>query len=188
MPAAQKTPRPGRPPRLSREAIVAAALRCDLRTATMRDLADELGVSHSALYRWVKNRDELLDLVSETVVARVLPDTEPTPDTWREWLAGLAWRMHDEFLAAPGFAARVALPHRHAPHAFDRLRTGVLRAFELAGADEEMAEQSWYVFGLGVVQWLGARQLGHDLGTAPPRFDLYLDVLLRGLPAREPGL
>ncbi|WP_018547878.1 TetR/AcrR family transcriptional regulator [Streptomyces sp. LaPpAH-108] len=181
-----RTPRLGRPPRLNRERIVTAALKRDLRTVTMRDLAEDLGVSHSALYRHVKNRDDLMDLVSETVVERIIPTTEPTAATWRDWLTTLAWRMHDEFLSAPGFAARVAAPHRHAPTPFARLRDSVTRAFRLAGADEEMAEQSWYVFGLGVTQWLGARQAGHEIGPSAPRFDLYLDVLLRGLPTREP--
>ncbi|MFK0115827.1 TetR/AcrR family transcriptional regulator [Streptomyces sp. NPDC090994] len=181
------TPKPGRPARLSRELIVEAALGCDLRTVTMRDIAGRLGVSHSALYRWVGNRDELLDLVGEVVVERILPTTEPTADTWRPWLADLAWRMHDQFLAVPGYAAHVALPHRHNARAFGLLRDRVVSAFRLAGASEALAEQSWYIFGLGVVQWLGARQLGHTLGTAEPRFDLFLDVLLRGLPAREPA-
>ena len=45
--------RPGRPARLSRELIVAAALRGDLASLTMRELATRLDVSHSALYRWV---------------------------------------------------------------------------------------------------------------------------------------
>ncbi|MFD7713688.1 TetR/AcrR family transcriptional regulator [Streptomyces sp. NPDC059785] len=182
-----RTPGPGRPARLSREQIVEAALGCDLRTATMRDIAERLGVSHSALYRWVGNRDELLDLVGEVVVERILPAAEPTPETWRQWLADLAWRMHDQFLAVPGYAAHVATPHRHNAQAFGLLRSRVIAAFRHAGASAELAEQSWYVFGLGVVQWLGAQQMGHDLGPGAPRFDLFLDVLLRGLPAREPG-
>lgn len=182
-----RTPRPGRPARLSRERIVEAALGSDLRTVTMRDIAERLDVSHSALYRWVGNRDELLDLVSEVVVERILPTTEPTPDTWRQWLTDLAWRMHDQFLAVPGYAAHVAMPHRHNAQAFDQLRGRVVTAFKAAGASEALAAQSWYIFGLGVVQWLGAQQMGHDLGPDAPRFDLFLDVLLRGLPAREPS-
>jgi hypothetical protein len=30
-------------------------------------------------------------------------------------------------------------------------------------------------------------QLRSNLGVSEPRFDLFLDLLLRGLPAREPG-
>ncbi|URM95589.1 TetR/AcrR family transcriptional regulator [Actinomadura madurae] len=184
----QRRTRPlGRPAKLSREAIVAAALECDLRTVTMRDLAARLGVSHAALYRWVADRAELFDLISEVMVERVLPTSEPTPETWRGWLSDLAWMMHDEFLAVPGYAAHVAAPHRHNPEAFARLHGSVVRAFTVAGASPEMAQQSWFVFGLGVVQWLGAQQTGHDLGPDKPRFDLFLDVLLRGLPAQDPS-
>jgi len=177
--------RRGRPARLSRERIVAAALESDLRTLTMRELAARLGVTHGALYRWVEDRETLLHLVGDVVVGRILPDVEPTPETWRSWLAQLAWSMHDEFLAVPGFAAYVARPHEHDPQAFGRLRDRVVAAFRMAGASPELAEQSWYVFGLGVVQWLGARQEGVAAGPSEPRFELFLDVLLRGLPARD---
>lgn len=33
---------------------------------------------------------------------------------------------------------------------------------------------------------LGTRQQDHDVGGEPPRFGLYLDILLRGRPARLP--
>lgn len=181
-----RTPPLGRPARLNRDAIVAAALDCDLRTLTMRELAAHLGVSHSALYRWVPDRDGLLDLISDVMVERILPTSEPTPETWRDWLHDLAWKMHDEFLAVPGYAAHVAAPHRHNPEAFGRLHDRVVHAFTTAGASPAMARQSWFAFGLGVVQWLGAHHAGHDLGPEAPRFDLFLDVLLRGLPTREP--
>jgi AcrR family transcriptional regulator len=183
---AEPAGRPGRPARLSRELIVAAALQGDLASLTMRELAARLAVSHSALYRWVADRDELFDLISEVMVERILPTSEPSPADWRDWLARLAWAMHDEFLAVPGYAAHVAAPHRHNARSFGRLRDQVIAAFRAAGASPEMAVQSWYVFGLAVVQWLGAQQAGHDLGPVAPRFDLFLDTLLRGLPTRTP--
>lgn len=181
-----QTPARGRPAKLSRDAIVAAALESDLGGLTMRELATRLGVSHAALYRWVPDREGLFDLISEVMVERILPTVEPTAQTWRQWLADLAWKMHDEFLAVPGYAIHVATPHRHNPASFTRLREQVIDAFRAAGSPPESAEQSWYIFGIGVVQWLGAIQAGHDLGPTAPRFDLYLDVLLRGLPAQAP--
>jgi AcrR family transcriptional regulator len=180
-------PKPGRPARLSREQIVAAALESDVDTLTMRELATRLGVAHSALYRWVRDRDQLVDLISEVMVDRVLPADEPTPATWRAWLTRLAWSMHDEFLAVPGFATRVSRPHRHNPAAFGLLRERVVAAFTAAGAAPDLAVQSWHIFGLGVISWLGLHEQPFDHGADPhPRFDLYLDTLLRGLPARLP--
>jgi AcrR family transcriptional regulator len=179
---------PGRKPQISREQIVAAALRGNLDTLTMRELATRLGVTHGALYRWVSSSDDLFDLISEVMVDRILPAGRPDGTAWRPWLARLAWAMHDEFLAVPGYATRVARPHRHNPESFGRLRAAVTGAFAVAGTGPELAEQSWYIFGTSIVSWLAATEAPLGLGAAEPRFDLFLDSLLRGLPAREPGL
>ncbi|MET7567529.1 hypothetical protein ABZT04_03355 [Streptomyces sp. NPDC005492] len=80
----------------------------------------------------------------------------------------------------------MARPHRHNPDSFGRLRERVVAALVAAGAEPPEAEQSWYAFGLGVTQWLGTAETDLGLGTARPRFDLFLDTLLRGLPARTP--
>lgn len=179
-------PSRGRPARLSRDQIVAAAMQGDINELTMRTLAARLGVSHSALYRWVRNRDDVLDLISEIVIDRVIPTEPPTKANWQDWLARLAWAMHDEFLAIPGYAARIAQPHRHDAAAFERLRDSITAAFRAAGASREMAAHSWLIFGFGIVNWLGDEQRGLHHGDVEPRFDLFLDALLRGLPARTP--
>jgi AcrR family transcriptional regulator len=179
---------PGRKPQISREQIVAAALQGNLDTLTMRELAARLGVTHGALYRWVSSSDALFDMISEVMVQRILPVGKPDGTTWRPWLVGLAWAMHDEFLAVPGYATRVARPHRHNPESFARLRAAVTGAFTAADVSPELAEQSWYIFATSVVSWLAAAEAPLDLGTSEPRFELFLDSLLRGLPAQEPGL
>ena len=179
----------GRPPRINREQVVAAALDGgNLDTLTMRELAARLGVTHGALYRWVPGRDALFDLISEVVVERVLPADEPRPNRWRSWLGDLAWAMHDEFLAVPGYATRTSRPHKHNPVSFGRLRDAVVRAFRAAGVEPGLAEQSWYIFATSVVGWLATKESGVDVGGVEPRFELFLDTLLRGLPAREPGI
>ncbi|PWI42177.1 TetR/AcrR family transcriptional regulator [Streptomyces sp. ICBB 8177] len=187
--AATHRPHPGRPAQLSRERIVEAALSSgNLDELTMRELAGRLGASHSALYRWVRNRDQLFDLVSEVMVERVLPPEGPDGRHWRAWLAQVAWAMHDRFLAVPGYATRTSRPHRHAARPFERLRREVVTAFAGAGVSPELAEQSWYIFITSVVSWLAIHENPLDLGDAAPRFELFLDTLLRGLPAREPGV
>jgi AcrR family transcriptional regulator len=153
----------------------------------MRELAGRLGVSHGALYRWVDGRDALLDMISEVMVERILPTDPPRRGTWRAWLRRLAWAMHDEFLAVPGYATRTARPHRHNPRSFGRLRDGVTGAFTVAGVSPELAEQSWHIYASAIVGWLASYESGVDLGAFRPRFDLFLDTLLRGLPAREPA-
>ncbi|MFD9894480.1 TetR/AcrR family transcriptional regulator [Amycolatopsis sp. NPDC059027] len=186
--AATTRQRPGRPAQISRERIVDAAIAAgNLDTLTMRDLAARLGVTHGALYRWVKNRDQLFDLISEVVIERVLPPEGPQGRSWRPWLTRVAWAMHDQFLAVPGYATRLSRPHRHNARSFGQVREEVITAFTNAGAEPGLAEQSWYIFITSVVGWLAAQENPLDLGHSAPRFDLFLDVLLRGLPAREPG-
>ncbi|MFE0024709.1 TetR/AcrR family transcriptional regulator [Amycolatopsis sp. NPDC059021] len=186
--AATTRQRPGRPAQISRERIVDAAIAAgNLDTLTMRALAARLGVTHGALYRWVKNRDQLFDLISEVVIERILPPEGPHGRSWRPWLTRVAWAMHDQFLAVPGYATRLSRPHRHNARSFGRVREEVITAFTNAGAEPGLAEQSWYIFITSVVGWLATQENPLDLGHSAPRFDLFLDVLLRGLPAREPG-
>jgi AcrR family transcriptional regulator len=153
----------------------------------MRELARRLDVSHGALYRWVKNRDELFDLISEVLVDRILPAEEKPGLRWRPRLARIARAMHDQFLALPGYATHLSRPHTHNPHALGRLQRAVVTAFLDAGVRADLAEQSWYIFITSMVGWLAFQDSPVDLGPSAPRFDLFLHVLLRGLPAREPG-
>jgi AcrR family transcriptional regulator len=181
-------PQPGRKPQLSRELIVAAALQSNLDTLTMRELANRLGVTHGALYRWVSSSDALFDMISEVIIERIAPAGKPDGTDWRPWLARLAWAMHDEFLAVPGYVTRIARPHRRSPESFARLRAAVTGAFTAGDVSPELAEQSWYIFATSLVSWLAATEVPLGLGTSEPRFELFLDSLLRGLPAQEPGL
>jgi AcrR family transcriptional regulator len=72
MEAATTRRRLGRPAQISREQIVDAALSAgNLDTLTMRELVARLEVRHGALYRWVKNRDQLFDLISDVMVERI---------------------------------------------------------------------------------------------------------------------
>jgi AcrR family transcriptional regulator len=182
---------PGRPAQISREKIVeAVSSAANLDTLTMRELAGRLGVSHAALYRWVKSRDELFDLISEVLVDRILatPGAVPSGDADSTgWLAHIAWAMHDQFLALPGYATHLSRPHRHHAHSISRLRGAVVDAFTGAGVSAEMAEQSWHIFITCMVGWLAVTENPLDLGPSEARFELFLDALLRGLPAREPG-
>jgi AcrR family transcriptional regulator len=188
VPAAPNRPR-GRPAQISRDRIVEAAAAADnLDTLTMRELADHLGVSHGSLYRWVTSRDELIDLLSEVLVERILDFTLPARTAWRRRLTHLAWRMHDEFLAVRGFSTHLARPHRHNATATARLREAIISTLLEASVSPGLAEQSYYIFMTSVVSWLAFQENPSHLGVGAPRFDLFLDTLLRGLPPREPGI
>ena len=104
----RSAPRRGRPPRpqLSRDLVVTAALKVvesDGGDAlTMRRVADEIGVSASSLYGYVANKEELVQLVLEQIMAEI-PFPQPGPD-WQEMLRSWARETLGVFRRHPGVA------------------------------------------------------------------------------------
>lgn len=116
-------PRRGRSvprPQLSRELVVSAALKVievDGGDAlTMRRVAEEIGVSASALYGYVANKEELVQLVLEQIIGEVrlpMPSDEgpggpagsggPGGD-WQELMRTFAREMLGIFKRHPGVA------------------------------------------------------------------------------------
>jgi AcrR family transcriptional regulator len=172
-------PRRGRPPLLSQDKLVTVAARMAPETLTMAGVAAELGVSTSALYRWVPDREALLDMVSDTMAARILPADSPTGENWREWLTEWARNVRREFRAVPGFAVRVLTgPHRAAGH--DRLNQAGVRAFTAAGTDPLRAQQCWHAFSVSVLGWTAAEHSDVLPGATAMDFDTLLQILLDG--------
>lgn len=100
--------RRGRPPRLSREAIVAVARviveRDGIEALSMRRVATELGSSPMALYRHVRDKDELLVLLLDALAREVSrPALSCDP---RTRLAQVCRAMHDG-LAEHGWVVEV---------------------------------------------------------------------------------
>ena len=78
----------------------------------MRAVSARLGVRSMSLYRYVRDRDELLDAVVERIVNELAddPEVQPRPvDGWRPYLSGMARGVR-----------RYALAH---PHAFPLVAT-----------------------------------------------------------------
>ena len=64
----------GRPPRVSAQAIIEAAIDIGLEQVTLKQVADRLGVVTSALYRHVQSREELVRLAAfRLMLSRNLP-------------------------------------------------------------------------------------------------------------------
>ena len=101
-PSSPDSPTPDRRLPLTRERVLATAVeladRSGAEALSMRKLGQELGVDPMALYRHVRNKDDLLDGVLAVVVGQM----EPAP-------AGLAWRPRLRELAMN--ARRVMLRH-----------------------------------------------------------------------------
>lgn len=83
--------------RFTRSELARAAIRVidaeGFDALSMRRLAAEVGAGTMTLYHYVRNKDELLTLVSDEVMAEVLlPDGASLPPDWREALVLIAGR------------------------------------------------------------------------------------------------
>lgn len=104
IPAREPASRRGLPPRpaLSRAAIIAAGLAVSdtqgLDAVTMRRVAASLDTSASALYVYVRSREDLADAMFDHVLAPAAEAVAPE-GTWRE---RLAWLLATSAQAASG--------------------------------------------------------------------------------------
>jgi AcrR family transcriptional regulator len=66
---------------------------------SMRRVAERLGAGTMTLYHYVRNKDELVALMSDAVMAEVVVPEGELADDWREALTQIANRSHDAFKA-----------------------------------------------------------------------------------------
>ncbi|MFI7700327.1 TetR/AcrR family transcriptional regulator [Nonomuraea sp. NPDC049480] len=90
----------GRPPRITRPAIADAALAVGFDNLTLATVADRLQVAHSALYRHVADREDLVIVaINRALSTATWP--EPTGE-WRSDLESQAAALWDLLEAYPG--------------------------------------------------------------------------------------
>jgi AcrR family transcriptional regulator len=160
---------------LTKEAIVEVALaRADadgLASLSTRVLADELGVTPMALYRHVRNKDEIVDAVVDALLVRVgLPDVARSD--WRAWLEELARSLRSLFLQQPvaieGFTRQpVTTPAARARFAAG---VGVLRDAGFGADDAVRAYAAVHTYTVGFCALEAARARGSSpIGDDPTR-------------------
>ena len=182
---------------LSRERILAAARgvveREGLDALSMRRLAQELDVWPMSVYRYFKDKDELIDAVAASAAGEFeLPSTR---GSWRTQLTRLLSDARERLAADPGgLAGRL-------PRAF--FAPGVLRFSEAgmtillaAGFSEPEAASAWralwsYTFGFATfsvapVAWLADAKYPRliEAFADDGEFEAGLELLLDGLAVR----
>jgi AcrR family transcriptional regulator len=129
---------------LTRELI--ASVAADLINAegvdglTMRTVAAKLGVSAMALYHHVDDKDEIIRLVGDDILASIeLPD--PESGDWRELLTAAVAATHEALLTVPGMVS-VLLTRKMLPNA-RRILSFCIRQFERAGLSPQEARLAY---------------------------------------------
>jgi AcrR family transcriptional regulator len=205
-----------RPRSLSPDRLAAAAIavidRDGLAGLSMRTVAGELGLSTMALYRYVRDRDELELLVVEGVLHPL--DTTPPPDpSWTDQIKTMVDRVRAAVGAHPGI---VPLLLRHRQSSVSTLRwseavLGILTRAGFDGAGRVVALRALisYVNGAIQLEHLGALSGAGTVAISklsPADFPLMaatagaartvapdeefgggLEILLRGLAATRPA-
>ncbi|MCG5212834.1 TetR/AcrR family transcriptional regulator [Streptosporangium sp. KLBMP 9127] len=149
-----------RPRSLTSTRLATAALavidRDGLTGLSMRAVAQQLGTSTMALYRYVDDREELERLVVELVLGAV--DTEPPPDgSWQARIEVMARRLRDTIAAHPSVIP-LTLTHRYRSVSVLRWSETVLAVLTEAGVEGERRVIALRGL-LGYV--IGASQLEH---------------------------
>ncbi|MGW2375800.1 MULTISPECIES: TetR/AcrR family transcriptional regulator C-terminal domain-containing protein [Kitasatospora] len=177
-------------PALTREALTQAALRVlerdGLDGLSMRKVAAEVGVKAASLYWHVRNKQELLDLLSDAILASAEPP--PRQDDWRAELYAYS-ASYRRLLLDNRDAARV-VAGRLAPgpcllnlmeDQLDRLRTA-----GFSDADTAMASYLLGAFVQGfVLQEQSPISAAEVLGTSRRDVADAAGDLFRGLPTDQ---
>ncbi len=144
---------------LSRALILDTALglvdASGIEGLTMRALGEALGVQAMSLYRYVANKEALLDALQEAVVARMQPlASSPSSPSWRAVLEASARSLREVLRAHPR-----AIPLFFRPAAGDRASEAIIEVTDVlidAGFDEAdalRAFQALLAFVVGQAMW-----------------------------------
>jgi AcrR family transcriptional regulator len=136
-----------RRPTLTRQRVVAEALTLiaqeGVPALTMRALAARLDVVPGALYRHVRSKEQLQDLILDGVLAEV--DCEINPALpWTEQLTTLAHRLRNVLADHPGVAALLTTRDPLGPHSLT-LAEAFLRPLHTAGFPHQQAGHAYFL-------------------------------------------
>jgi AcrR family transcriptional regulator len=170
---------------LDRSVVVAAAVRVaergGVRSVTVRALATELGLSTTAMYRYVDGKAELLNLIAESTLASVeLPESGP----WQQRIRVVANSARKAMLRIDGIADVLQTqPAKGAARQVDALMQQLVVDAGVPPARRESARMLLMIFILGSVSFEQAlKGLPHQLTESPEsRFEQGLDLLIAGL-------
>lgn len=130
---------------ISRERVVEAATEAvrdgRYEQMTIRSLAEDLGVAPMSLYRHVRNRDDLLNEVTNQLLAKTWRPRRKSDD-WRAWIVDAAHRLRTLLVDQPA-ALHVYLRHPVvSPAALDRMET-MLGVLQNAGLGRTAARHAY---------------------------------------------
>jgi len=180
-------------PALDRDRLVATLLKIarteGLGAVNMRRVAAELSVSPRLLYHHVRDKGQMIDILSDAITARNMPDLSPRD--WETRLRNVVKAARLAYVDYPGIPASIlahAVNKLHHPYA-SKIREGVLQALRDAGLSPEYVEISFVQFSVFLMGSLvlleNLDEQGDALAMTRARveksIDLGLDLLIFGI-------
>ncbi|SDI43517.1 regulatory protein, tetR family [Sinosporangium album] len=160
--------RRGPAPERSRDQIARAAIAIadadGLAAVSMREVAASLGTGPASLYRYVRAREDLLDLMADAVLAELELSAAPSTD-WVDDLVALAGEVKAVHLRHPWLLDLPPQPSRLGPRAIDLIEhaLGLMRHLPVQGRVKLEV--------IGVVNSLVAQFARHETAAEAPVSD-----------------
>jgi AcrR family transcriptional regulator len=187
-------PAPGeRRPSYSREQIAETAIEIadaeGFGAVSMRRIAAELGAGTMSLYHYVRGKDELIALISDTIMAEIVIPEDELPGGWREGMAEIARRTLATFRRHPWIVEHMGEgdPGSTGPgvlrHVEQTIAVAARSGLDVEGQFELAAVVDDYVFGHAMRAYHGAR-MGAE-GDATSRLDAMVAYLTEQLGSGE---
>jgi AcrR family transcriptional regulator len=136
-----------RRPRLTRDRVVTEALAViaedGVQALTMRSLATRLGVVPGAVYHHVRNKQQLQDLLLDSVLAEIDVHLDSSLG-WADQLKALAHRLRRVLEAHPGVAAILKTRDPLGPHSL-ALAEAFLEPLQAAGFGDREAGLAFFL-------------------------------------------
>jgi AcrR family transcriptional regulator len=149
---------------------------------SMRRVAERLGAGTMTLYHYVRNKDELIALMSDAVMAEVVVPEGQLADDWRTALTQIAHRSHDAFKAHHWIFQKIGddgVPGPNGMRHFEQSLQAVVglgldreQTFEVIGQVDD------YVFGYSLREVQEAAE--HEHGWSPAVIDFLKRELATG--------
>ncbi len=185
------TTAPAKRGRLDRETIIAAALeitaRDGVKALSVRELGQLLGADPTAIYRHVRNKDELVLAMLDRLESRAVESVDAPEAEWEARLRQLGEATVQLFSAHPavGVEAIVATTHGPGERAAVEL---ILRAFQEAGLDDAGVVRHYSLFAQHMMACSAgmARSITENGGTG--RLGPWFDTVPTADPAVHPLL